>query len=24
LAHAACNILQMLHQLEHYPEELER
>ena len=24
LAHAACNILQMLHQLEHHPEELER
>ena len=24
LAHAACNILQMLHQLENHPEELER
>ena len=24
LAHAACNILQLLHQLEHHPEELER
>lgn len=24
LAHAACNILQMLHQLQHHPEELER
>jgi hypothetical protein len=24
IAHAACNLIQMLHMLEHYPEELER
>jgi len=24
LAHAACNIIQMLHMLENHPEELER
>jgi hypothetical protein len=24
IAHAACNLIQMLHMLENYPEELER
>ena len=24
LGHALCNLLQMLHQLKHHPEELER